>query len=59
VPCCDNDETQVSQDLVNAFNKAGCRDIQLTIDSDAGHNSWTEAYQNPKLYEWFLEHHRN
>ena len=32
--------------------------IQLTIYPDAGHNSWSETYSNPKLYEWFLSHSR-
>lgn len=32
--------------------------IQLTIYPDAGHNSWTETYDNPKLYDWFLSHSR-
>lgn len=31
-------------------------DVKLTIYPMAGHDSWTETYNNPKLYEWFLEH---
>lgn len=48
-----------SQDMVKAFRDAGCQDIQLTVYPDAGHNSWTEAYNNPKLYEWMLQHRRD
>jgi len=45
-----------SQDMVNAFKKAGCTDIQLTVYPESGHSCWTEAYANPKLYEWLLQH---
>ncbi len=31
-------------------------DVQLTIYPEAGHDSWTETYNNEKLYEWFLTH---
>lgn len=47
-----------SERMINAFKKAGCRDIQLTVYPDAGHDSWTETYANPKLFEWFLQHQR-
>jgi predicted peptidase len=33
-------------------------DVRLTVYPEAGHDSWTETYNNPKLYEWFLEHRR-
>ena len=33
-------------------------DVRLTIYPDAGHDSWTESYANPKLYEWLLSHRR-
>ncbi|MBL9174360.1 MAG: prolyl oligopeptidase family serine peptidase [Verrucomicrobiales bacterium] len=45
-----------SQDMVRALKETGCRDIQLTVFPEAGHDAWTEAYSNPKLYEWFLRH---
>lgn len=47
-----------SERMVSAFKKAGCRDVQLTIYPEAGHDSWSETYKNPKLYEWFLQHER-
>ncbi len=47
-----------SRDMVEAFRRAGCQDIQLTVYPEAGHNSWTQAYADPKLYEWFLRHRR-
>jgi predicted peptidase len=42
-----------SQEMVNAVNAAG-GNATLTIYPDAGHNSWTETYDNPELYEWLL-----
>jgi predicted peptidase len=47
-----------SQRMVNALKKVGVKDVQLTIYPDAGHDSWTEAYKNPELYEWLLTHER-
>jgi len=44
-----------SQDMVDAINECG-GDAKLTIYPDAGHDSWTESYDNPRLYDWFLEH---
>ncbi|MBP7460415.1 MAG: prolyl oligopeptidase family serine peptidase [Candidatus Delongbacteria bacterium] len=28
--------------------------VKLTLYPDAGHDSWTETYNNPELYQWFL-----
>ena len=47
-----------SERMVGALKKAGVQDLQLTVYPEAGHDSWTEAYNNPKLYEWFLAHQR-
>lgn len=30
--------------------------ISFTVYPEAEHDSWTETYENPKLYEWFLSH---
>jgi predicted peptidase len=30
----------------------------LTVYPDAGHDSWTETYDNQELYDWFLEHRK-
>ena len=46
-----------SNEMVNALKKAG-GDVQLTVYPEAQHDSWTETYNNPKLYEWFLSHSR-
>ena len=47
-----------SERMIAAAKKAGCTDVQLTIYPNAGHDSWTESYNNPKLFEWFLAHER-
>jgi predicted peptidase len=44
-----------SQEMVDAVKKAG-GDAKLTVYPDAQHDSWTETYNNPELYEWFLSH---
>jgi len=44
-----------SADLVNALEKCG-GEVKFTIYSDADHDSWTETYDNPQLYTWFLSH---
>ncbi len=30
--------------------------VRTTIYPDAAHDSWTETYDNPELYTWFLSH---
>jgi len=47
-----------SEKMVNAFKQIGATDVRLTVYPDATHDSWTETYENPKLYEWLLGHKR-
>lgn len=47
-----------SERMVEALKKAGCKEVELTVYPEAQHDSWTETYNNPKLYEWFLAHER-
>ncbi len=44
-----------SQVLVDKLQECG-GDVRLTIYPDAAHDSWTETYDNPGLYTWFLSH---
>ena len=44
-----------SQSLVEALRDCGGK-VQFTVYPDAAHDSWTEAYNNPELYSWFLSH---
>ncbi len=46
-----------SEKMVNALQACG-GNIRLTIYPDAEHDSWTQTYENPELYEWFLTHTR-
>jgi predicted peptidase len=43
-----------SEAMVDAIKAAGGEKIKLTIYPGVGHNSWTETYANPDLYEWML-----
>ena len=46
-----------SEEMVEALKQAG-GDVNFTRYPEAGHDSWTETYNNPKLYEWFMQHKR-
>ncbi|NOX53455.1 MAG: prolyl oligopeptidase family serine peptidase [Planctomycetes bacterium] len=46
-----------SQEMVDAVNQAGGH-ARLTVYPEAGHDSWTETYNNPQLYRWLLEQRR-
>jgi len=47
-----------SQRMVDALKKFGGKEVELTVYPEADHDSWTETYNNPKLYDWFLAHRR-
>lgn len=47
-----------SQEMVDALKKVGA-DVKFTVYSEAGHDSWTETYNNLELYQWFLSHKRS
>lgn len=47
-----------SKRMVDALKAVGVKDIQFTVYPEALHDSWTETYDNPKLYDWFLQHQR-
>ncbi len=47
-----------SQRMVEVMKKMGVREVKFTIYPDAGHDSWTESYRNPALYDWLLRHER-
>lgn len=34
-------------------------DVQLELYPEAGHDSWTETYSRPELYEWFMSKRRS
>ena len=45
-----------SERMVNALKKSGATEAKLTVYPEATHDSWTETYNNPELYEWLLKH---
>lgn len=47
-----------SQRMTNALMRAGCKDVKLTIYPDLEHDSWTRAYEEPEIWNWFLAHKR-
>jgi len=43
-----------SQQLVDALKSCG-NNAKLTIYPEAGHDAWTETYNNQELYDWLLQ----
>jgi len=48
------EESQRMVDMMERFEG----DVKFTIYPKAQHDSWTETYNNPELYKWFLSHRR-
>ncbi|MEH2236738.1 prolyl oligopeptidase family serine peptidase [Nostoc sp.] len=46
-----------SEIMVSAL-KARDGNVKFTVYPEAEHDSWTQTYNNPELYEWFLQHRR-
>ena len=42
--------------LVDGLKKAG-GDVKFTSYPGVGHDSWTQTYDNPEIYQWLLSHH--
>lgn len=47
-----------SIEMIEALKQVS-NEARFTRYPDAGHDSWTETYNNPELYEWFLQHKRS
>jgi predicted peptidase len=45
---------QRSQELVDAL-KANQGNVRFTVYPNTPHDSWTQTYENPELYEWLLQ----
>jgi predicted peptidase len=43
-----------SEKMVDAVKQAG-GNVKFTVYPEAGHDSWTEAYNDPELFKWLLE----
>lgn len=46
-----------SQEMVDALKACG-GEVKFTVYPEAGHDSWSMAYNTPELYQWFLQHRR-
>jgi len=46
------------QEMVDAVKQCG-GDVKFTVYPEAGHDAWTQTYNNPDLYTWFLSHKRS
>lgn len=44
----------VTEAMVDALKQAGAS-VKFTVYPEAGHNAWTETYNNPEVYKWLLE----
>ena len=47
-----------SEEMVKALKEAGAGEVKFTVYPEAGHDSWTETYNNAELYKWLLGHTR-
>ena len=48
---------KASEDMVTALKAVG-GNVKFTVYPEAGHDAWTQTYDNPELYEWLLSHER-
>ncbi len=48
---------QRSKEMVEAIEAAGGK-VKFTVYPEAGHDSWTQTYDNPDFYKWLLEQKR-
>ena len=46
-----------SEKMVEAL-KAANGNVKFTVYPEAGHDSWTDAYDDPELYTWLLQQKR-
>jgi predicted peptidase len=49
---------QKSVDMVEAIKKAGGKTIEFTTLEGVGHNSWSTAYGDKKVWKWFANQKR-
>jgi predicted peptidase len=49
---------QRSQEMADAIQQAGGKQIRLTVYPGVGHNSWSPTYDNPEVYQWLLAQRR-
>ena len=47
---------KLTQNMVKNIEDAGGKKVKMTIYPGVNHDSWTQSYENPELYDWFLKH---
>lgn len=47
---------ELTDTLIQAARATGNPEVKYTVYPEAGHDSWTETYANPEVYQWLLEH---
>ncbi len=47
-----------SEDMVEALKRVN-KNVKFTVYPEALHDSWTETYNNPEVYQWLLEQKRS
>jgi predicted peptidase len=48
---------KTSEEMVAALEAVG-GNVKFTVYPEAGHDAWTETYNNPELYDWLLKQRR-
>jgi predicted peptidase len=44
--------------MVKALKEAGATQVKFTLYPNANHDSWTETYHNPEMWDWLLQQKR-
>jgi len=47
-----------SESIVKALKEAGAKNLKFTLYPNANHDSWTETYNNPEMWDWLLQQKR-
>jgi predicted peptidase len=47
-----------SEKMVEALKACG-GNVKFTVYPEADHDSWTQTYNNPALFDWFKQHQRD
>ncbi|HKI37487.1 MAG TPA: serine hydrolase [Gemmataceae bacterium] len=49
---------ETAEAMLKALKDAGAKDVELKVYPEAGHDSWTQTYDDPKVFEWLLRQKR-
>jgi len=47
-----------SEAMVKALQSAGAKHVKFTLYPNADHDSWTETYNNPEMWDWLMKQKR-